>query len=125
VPDRARVVKHPLALVVAGSEELRDSLVVIRQLGQRFASEIRMRGLTESDFSAHWMSMHPHLPSLRTSMTPREWGRLEKAVRVAVGGKLRRLAIVLENANALALQWNRPVDEEIVLAVLSRISPEV
>jgi DNA transposition AAA+ family ATPase len=124
VPDKARAEGHPLGLLVAGSEELRDTLVSIQQLGQRFASEIRMHPLSDHDFTKHWTGLHPHLPPMRAGMAKRDWTRLEAHVRTAVAGKMRRLAFLLENANALALQWNRPVDEAILRAAASRLAPE-
>ena len=46
VPDAARSRGHVMGLMLIGNEELRDSLVAIRQMGQRFSAEVKFHRIS-------------------------------------------------------------------------------
>lgn len=125
IPDAAAKIGHPMGLLFIGQEELRDSLVRTRQLGQRIATEIHYPLVDRRTLAPHLPGFHPDLAALRDSMTKKAWGKLEEAIFTAAGGKFRRLHTILLNADALARRVGRPIDEDTVEAAIKKLAPEV
>jgi type II secretory pathway predicted ATPase ExeA len=124
IPDIARESGHPLGMILAGTAVLRQSLVTIGQLGQRFSAEIRLQPLTEGQFRDHWSDFHPHLGELKDSLTRVEWRDLTEQIHRKTRGNLRRLERVLINANELALVFGRPIDREILDFATDKLADE-
>lgn len=125
VPDAARGLEHRLGLLLAGTDELRDSLTAIRQLGQRFSAEVRFPRIDRAQIAPLLAELHPHLGPLKERMKPKEWNRLESELFTAVGGNFRRLVTLLRNANALAVRLSSPVDEKVLRLAISKLASEV
>jgi hypothetical protein len=111
-------------MILIGSEELRDSLVSIRQLGQRFAAELRLGPLTSEQWARHWSAFHPHLVELKRALPAPEWNALTHETFRATRGKFRRVEKVLLNANAFALRFKRPIDADILRYALDKLASE-
>lgn len=116
---------HPFAYLLAGSEELRDTLVQIQQLGQRFATQISFPPISLNEIAPLLPEFHPHLADLKAQLGSNEWRALERDLFRAVSGKFRRLQTILANANALAIEWHRPIDAEILGFAIGKLAPEV
>jgi hypothetical protein len=125
VTDGAADSSHPLGLLLIGNEGLRESLVEIQQLGQRFSAEIRFPPFTQQTVGPHLPGFHPHIARLKDTMGEKEWRRLESDLFAAVRGAFRRLMVILRNANALALRFDRPIDEPILRSAIEKLSDEV
>ena len=124
VPDAARERGYALGLLLVGSGELRDSLVAIRQLGQRFATELHFQPLSRDEWASHWSGFHPHLEELRAALPAVAWRALTEEVFRVTRGKFRRVQHVLVNANELALVWKRAIDAEILRFAMEKLAPE-
>lgn len=124
VPDACAQRGHPLGLVLVGSEELRESLLEIQQMGQRFSTEIRFPRLTRSQVTTNLPGFHPHLRRLGETLEPVEWKALEQSVVTAVAGSFRRLGVLLMNINALALEKNLPISPAIIHAAIHKLASE-
>jgi type II secretory pathway predicted ATPase ExeA len=124
VPDQCERIGHPMGLVLIGSDELRQSLAKIRQLGQRFSAEIHIPRLQASILAPHLSGFHPHLDPLRKVIGEKRWAVLRDEVIDATGGSFRRLRLLLINANQLSLHFRRAVDEDIVRLAVKKLAPE-
>lgn len=125
IPDRAHALEHNVRLFLIGTYGLLDKLSPTGQIGQRFSAKIRFPCFTRREVGPHLPSFHPHLPRLRDSLTKSEWAALEQAIFRASNRKFRRLAVVLENANALAIRFNRRIDREIIEFAIDKLAAEV
>jgi hypothetical protein len=125
VPDRARALGHPLGLVLVGSEELREKVVAIQQLGQRFSAEIQMPLIDRKTVGPHLTGFHPHLDALKRGLKKSDWSEVEADLFRAARGKFRRLTTVLANANALALRFGRRLDGECLRLAIGKLADEV
>jgi DNA transposition AAA+ family ATPase len=124
VPDRARELEHPLGLVLFGNEGLRQSLVRIGQLGQRFSAEIHMPRVSSSTLAKRLPEAHPHLAVLKEALPAAGWERLVKRLDRSVQGNYRRLDHVLSTANELARRFRRAIDEEIMEDAMARLAEQ-
>lgn len=124
VPDAAKARGYALGMILIGSDELRASMVAIKQLGQRFATELRFLPLSSEDWAKYWSTFHPHLGELKTHLPAPEWKALTGEVFRVTSGKFRRIEKVLLNANELALSWKRPIDPEILRFALDKLAAE-
>lgn len=125
VLDATAKLGHPFGFIFAGSEELRASLIAIKQLGQRVSAEVTVPPITANEIAPFLPDFHPHLASLKETLPKSEWNALEREIfRVALG-KFRRLRVVLANANALAIQMRRPIDAEILRLSIHKLADEV
>lgn len=125
VPDVARGMEHSVGLILVGSEELRDSLARIKQLGQRFSGEVRFPRIDRSQIAPLLPAFHPHLGPLKAKLKAKEWNRLENEFFTAVNGNFRRLVTLLRNANALALRLSSPVDARVLQLAIGKLAEEV
>jgi type II secretory pathway predicted ATPase ExeA len=124
IPDAAAEIGHPMGFLFIGQEELRDSLVRIRQLGQRIATEITYPLVDRKTLAPHLHEFHPDLAALRGSMSNKGWSKLEQDIFTPVGGKFRRLHTLILNADALARRLGRPIDEKMLRAAIAKLAPE-
>jgi type II secretory pathway predicted ATPase ExeA len=120
----AERLKYPLAFFLIGNEPLRSSLAEIKQLGQRFSAVISMTRCQPSDIAPYWADMHPHVARLKKTATAADWRVLTDEVLGCVRGSLRRLGRGLENANALALHLDQPIEADLLRMVLGGLSGE-
>ena len=125
IPDAAKAIGHPMGILYIGLEELRDHLVSAGQLGQRVGTEIHFPLVDRATLAPHFHGFHPDLSAMRDSMSKKEWSKLEEAVFDAARGKFRRLHTMIRNADALARQLGRPIDEEMLRAAINKLAPEV
>lgn len=124
VPDECNRLDHPLSLVLVGNESLRDNVVEIRQLGQRFSFEIEFPRFSATTVHEHLLGFHPHLARLKSKMPKAEWRRLEADMLRASNGSFRRMFILLSNSNSLALAKGIHINEEVIRAGISKLAPE-
>lgn len=125
VPDAAlRNEQHVVGMMLIGDENLRDSLVEIRQLGQRFSGQVKFPQISRRELSAHWIGFHPHLTPLKEDLDGTDWRALEGDFFRTVNGSMRRLQRILENANELCLKWNRQLDEFVLRVAVEKIAGE-
>jgi hypothetical protein len=125
VGDVAAKRGHPLGIVVVGTEELREKLVRIRQLGQRFSCEIRMPRITREEIGPHVIGFHPHLPALAEQLGAARWDALLAELFAKVNGSFRRLAVVLTNANAITRGRGEWMTEDVLRVAIEKLAPEV
>lgn len=124
VPDAARSRGHAMGLMLIGNEELRDSLVAIRQMGQRFSAEVQFHRISRKSVGPHFTGFHPHLPALKDSLKDAAWRSLEEEVFRRVNGSFRRLEKLVLNANELVLKFDRRMDEKIVRLAIGKLALE-
>lgn len=124
VPDAVRANGHAMGLILIGTVTLRDSLVAIRQMGQRFSGEVVFKPISRSELAPHLACFHPHLPALKEDMGARNWAALEELLFRKVNGSFRRVVRVLENANQLVLKYDRAMDEKILRAAIDKLAAE-
>jgi hypothetical protein len=124
VTDECAARNHPFSIMLIGSEELRDTLVEIRQQGQRFSAEITFNRLENSDVVGLLPTLHPFVGPLKASLETADWRALEAKLVRAVGGSFRRLEKLLMNINTLALAWEQPVSKKMVEASIAKLAAE-
>jgi hypothetical protein len=124
VPDAARYRGHAMSLVLVGTEKLRDSLVAIGQMGQRFSGEVKFERISRSAVAKHLPDFHPHVARMKASMTDPAWNRIESDFFLSANGTMRRLVRILENANQLALQLGTPVTEQVLRHAIKKLAEE-
>lgn len=123
VSDLARVNSFPVGIMLVGDHRLRDRLGATGQLGQRYTGLVEFpRFETLMGEVELW---HPHLQVLKKRLKARKWRVLTHSLTVAANGSFRRLVAVLENANALALRLDCPLDEEVLSMAIDKLAPEV
>ena len=125
IPDAAQANGHPMGLLLVGSEELRDSLSEIKQLGQRFSAEIKMKPLSKKQLEQVLADFHPDLGPLQEKLSKRDWNKLVTELAKIGATKMRRLVTVLKNAHALAAKKGQPIDEKIMYAAIRKLAGEV
>ena len=124
VPDALRARGHMAGLMLVGSEELRDRLRKIKQLGQRFSGEVVFPRADRKTVAPHLTGFHPHLPSLQKSLKAGEWGALEAEIFRAANGSMRRFMRIIENAHELVLRWERRLDAKLVRMAIQKLAAE-
>ena len=124
IPDAARRIAHPMALIYVGTPELRALMAKTGQLGQRVSAEVHLERLTLSSLLTLMDGWHPHLQPLRAHLGEQAWRTLVERVRSKCGGSVRRIDTVVANAHHLALVLRRWIDEEILGMALDKLADE-
>jgi Cdc6-like AAA superfamily ATPase len=120
IPDAAAERQHPMGIVYTG-----NSLVQIGQLGQRIGTEIQMLPMSAKDLRDNVEGFHPGLRAVKEALPVNQWERLTKSLADVTGGNFRRFTTVLRNADELAQQLARPIDEAILKVAISKLAAEV
>jgi DNA transposition AAA+ family ATPase len=124
VVDVAAERRHPMGLVLAGTESLRDAVVETGQLGQRFATEIQVPRIAREEVGPFLDGMHPHLPALRSQLGAKAWATLLDDLFAKVNGKFRRLEKILKNAHAIVLQNRERLTEADLRTAIDKLAAE-
>jgi type II secretory pathway predicted ATPase ExeA len=124
VPDVARQRGHQMSLMLVGNEALRESLVEIGQMGQRFTGEIKFPRISRAGAAKFLPDFHPHVARLKQTTPAGAWKRLEADLLLAINGNMRRLVRILENANHLALSMGEPVTERVLRLAIEKLAEE-